>query len=308
MSLGFRDVIMYLEPREQQLVNTVKTFFSEEPGFVFEKVAGAGAFAVTLCFSNRFAGPNDYRKIAVKAQPSGNEGLEEEKRFLRTTAGRWLHENTIITEYVENGTLMDLQNRLGDPRALPNRLLWSIFLCLVNACVGMAYPPGNAFYQPRGPGEQLPEILPPGNRPPLNVEHADLHQGNIMIGNFDAYEHRLFPVLKIIDFGMAVPSDNAIEENIRAIGQVMCDLMWYGRDISTLVDDKLAGGNLDPTLDFDLLFVAAECIKDNPAERPTLSQLLSAVRPNIQKTYPDIPEETDAYIHQLLQEHLFNAS
>ncbi len=43
-----------------------------------------------------------------------------------------MNDNTIITEYLENGTLMNLKRRLGEnypPRKLPNRILWAMFLC-----------------------------------------------------------------------------------------------------------------------------------------------------------------------------------
>ncbi len=41
-----------------------------------------------------------------------------------------------------------------------------------------------------------------------------------MIGDFDPIEHRWFPVLKFIDFGLANEIDNAVAENILAIGEV----------------------------------------------------------------------------------------
>lgn len=81
--------------------------------------------------------------------------------------------------------------------------------------------------------------------------------------------------------------------------------MWSG-DISILLNDKMQGGNLDPTLDIGLLTLATDCRKDKPAHRPTLSQLLAIIRPGTRKTYPDIPEEDDLYITKLVQDFLLN--
>lgn len=54
----------------------------------------------------------------------------------------------------------------------------SNMIVVVQACVGMAYPPGNPNEQPTGPRDQIPETFPANNRPPLDVEHGDLHEAN----------------------------------------------------------------------------------------------------------------------------------
>ncbi|KAI0412627.1 kinase-like domain-containing protein [Xylaria grammica] len=317
----------YLGEREQTAASRLQEYFENEPGFAFEKVAGSGGFGVTLCFRNKNADPNGHRMIAVKAPTWENEDVPRERQSLRPLVwaqhsvtllavqfesenAEWLKKNTIITEYLENGTLSSLKRRLGGGyprRKLPNRVLWAIFLCLVRGCVGLAYPPGSRTKLPRNPRDQLLETIPDGNRPPRELYHGDLHEANIMIGDFEPREHRNFPVLKFIDFGLSSEKEDAVSGNIMDIGQVMCNLMWSGWDISDLMIDKNSANILDPNLDDELLDWATQCIEDDPADRPSLSALLSAIRPNLQKTYPNIPEESDRFISELIQRNILDA-
>ncbi|RYC61056.1 hypothetical protein CHU98_g5134 [Xylaria longipes] len=131
-------------------------------------------------------------------------------------------------EYLENGTLGQFQKRITNvttltlpsgleiPFLLPNRLLWSIFLCLIRTCVGMAWPPD-------GPNVVLEVPAPPE---PLTLAHMDMHNDNgrpssstikygfsgtnyqlqiVMFGDLDENEaeHRTVPIAKLIDFGEA---------------------------------------------------------------------------------------------------------
>ncbi|KAI8944528.1 hypothetical protein F4801DRAFT_585322 [Xylaria longipes] len=130
---------------------------------------------------------------------------------------------------------------------------------------------------------------------------------SVMLGEFEPIEHRRFPVLKFIDFGLAQERDNAVEENIQAIGVEMCELMWKPRDIAALIDDKKSANTLDPNLDSELLKLAAQCISQNPANRPSLQRLFTVVRQNTRKTYPNIGEETDAYISNLVRRYILDA-
>lgn len=45
-----------------------------------------------------------------------------------------------------------------------------------------------------------------------------------MFADLDRNEHRRFPLLKLIDFGLANPNEFAIEENISAVGSVRANL------------------------------------------------------------------------------------
>lgn len=57
-----------------------------------------------------------------------------------------------------------------------------------------------------------------------------------MLGDLGRDEHSRFPVLKIIDFGLASnDAENAVEENISAIGTVcanisQCSMLWLFED------------------------------------------------------------------------------
>ncbi|KAF2967378.1 hypothetical protein GQX73_g6212 [Xylaria multiplex] len=311
--------------QEEVIANKVKESFANEPGFVFEKVAGAGAFGVILRFQNKNAESSEYRTIAVKALATlGDDGPEAKTLKLLKWARHivtviqiplisdktmWIKYNAIITEYIENGTLMGLKQRLGQytnpPRKLPNRVLWAIFLCLARGCVAMAYPPpGDPEKTPTSSSDQLLETIPSNidSHPPRNLKHGDLHEGN----NQD--EHPIFPVLKFIDFGSASEDEEAIEENIEAIGTVMCELFWEARDINQLVNDKQGENILDPNLDPDLVLLTAQCVACNPADRPSLSHLLSVIIPKTHQKYPHLPDESDRYISGLVQRTVFDAS
>lgn len=110
---------------------------------------------------------------------------------------------TLLTEWIENGLVLGLVNRLPDfGQPLPNRMLWRFFLCckvsrfflmikqakasriVCRMCIGMAWHPK------RGPTEeQVLEAIPApdrgGVRPPESrFAHGDLNieNGKIFIG------------------------------------------------------------------------------------------------------------------------------
>ncbi|KAI1421233.1 hypothetical protein F5Y12DRAFT_718712 [Xylaria sp. FL1777] len=301
---------MRLEDHDVEAADKIKEFFAGESNYVFEKIIEAGSSAVIVCVQNKNAGPRGFRKIAVKTATWTNRDIGPETECLapliwaqhivtmikipfesKDTA--WIRDNTIITEYLENGTLRDFMERLkrDDPaRKIPNRVLWAIFLCLVRACIGIAYPPGDPKKAPSGPKDQILETLPPNlnTRPPSKLAHSDLHEGNIMFTDFDSIEHRRFPALKLIDFGMSVERTEGVEENILSVGE-----------------NKR---RLHPNLDSDLLTLVAQCLDRNPAKRPTLSRLLSVIRPKLEQTYPNIRQESDRNISDLVQKYLFDAA
>ncbi|KAI0534204.1 hypothetical protein GGR58DRAFT_67756 [Xylaria digitata] len=109
--------------------------------------------------------------------------------------------NWFFEEYLENGTLLNFIERLieansddddNPPAQLPNRMLWSIFLCLVKMVVGMAWPD----FQSRSFPEK--SIV---DRPLRSIQHADTHEGNLMFGTeTDPTFHSILPILKLIDF------------------------------------------------------------------------------------------------------------
>ncbi|KAI8945110.1 hypothetical protein F4801DRAFT_598362 [Xylaria longipes] len=144
---------------------------------------------------------------------------------------------TLLMEWIENGLLWDFyekRSELDEP--LPNRLLWSLFLCLCRMVVGLAWPPRDLGQPVRG--KPTLEVIPPldekGERPPKSrLLHGDFHGQNIMIDKLEPLEHKSIPLLKLIDFGMSrdlpvranEPKDLVVKTNLRAIGEVMLGLL-----------------------------------------------------------------------------------
>ncbi|KAI0164416.1 hypothetical protein GGR52DRAFT_585743 [Hypoxylon sp. FL1284] len=123
---------------------------------------------------------------------------------------RWIY-----LEFLENGTLFDFIRRAKQTqRSLPNRLLWSLFLCLIRMCVAMAWPP----IAP-GDWEHFSSVLEePRDIAARSILHNDFHNRNVMFGALEdpstaPPEHMLAPPLKLIDFGNALdladPEDRA---------------------------------------------------------------------------------------------------
>ncbi|KAK6076690.1 hypothetical protein SCUP234_07085 [Seiridium cupressi] len=187
-------------------------------------------------------------------------------------------------EYLENGTLDMLIKRLQDRGMhLPNRVLWSFFLCMVRACVALAYPPKGA------PGEDTQlENIPTDGRQPIELTHGDLHSANIMI------------VAKFIDLGEAkVDGDLGITENLYKVSLVKyrITLTWTPqrifiliirhefkirrarsmyRGFETLATEILPHGDgaKYPTLDPELREFLARCLATDEALRPGLQEML----------------------------------
>ncbi|RYO95984.1 hypothetical protein DL765_011722 [Monosporascus sp. GIB2] len=148
------------------------------------------------------------------------------------------HKDYLLLEFVENGDLFNFITKLNEKNlVVPNRVLWSFWLCLVRACVAMEYPPRKFHPRRRKDAEgeppnaelaalalddddrdlngkivdgQLFEDVPgPRRRWARNrMVHFDIDPKNIFIGGFDVNtrddEHLLVPRLKLADFGTAL--------------------------------------------------------------------------------------------------------
>ncbi|KAK8875200.1 kinase-like protein [Apiospora arundinis] len=79
----------------------------------------------------------------------------------------------LYLEYLEHGTLLRFVDMCIELQLyqIPNRLAWRFFLCLIRACVGMAYPP--SF---RMAGASW-EVVQPNTTPEDHI-HGDMHSGN----------------------------------------------------------------------------------------------------------------------------------
>ncbi|KAK8850891.1 kinase-like protein [Apiospora arundinis] len=226
----------------------------------------------------------------------------------RNTIGSWIY-----LEYLENGTLAQLVEKCddNDVEYIPNRLLWRIFLCLVRACVAMAYipdgPPANRYDE-----NEEPCTLAQGS---VSYSHNDMHSENVMIGDLlgdpDDLEHLICPVVKFIDLEShneyAGGEGMGVQRNLLNIGANMAEIIlrsgvlgidicgaaesddgvWFepggGYDgFSTAAKELLvrgANGRLpQPELDPDLRRLVCECTAINPRQRPRLaSDLLPTV-------------------------------
>ncbi|KAI0128060.1 kinase-like protein [Hypoxylon sp. NC0597] len=206
---------------------------------------------------------------------------------------------TLITEYVENGTLLELIDRCSyRQRPIPNRILWAFFACLARVCIAMAWPDRGVRGEPVV-FEQVPEDA--DERPKRQLTHGDLHPDNILIGDLEPYggEHLVAPILKVCDWGLArvVPDLHneglGVEQNVFDISRIM--RMLISLDTTFELEPKVvyippvgetqpggycltASPNLDrpnfPNLDEDLRDLVIQCTSVNPKERPSLDVLL----------------------------------
>ncbi|KAI1118952.1 kinase-like domain-containing protein [Nemania sp. NC0429] len=110
----------------------------------------------------------------------------------------------IMLELLENGDLSHFIIKVRERKdTIPNRVLWRFFLCLVRMCIGLAYPPDRIQEYNDLPGP-ITETVPGQLRNnPSRIVHFDMDPRNIFIGDFVGEEHRLTPLLKLGDFGLA---------------------------------------------------------------------------------------------------------
>ncbi|KAI1326271.1 hypothetical protein F5Y16DRAFT_232717 [Xylariaceae sp. FL0255] len=133
-------------------------------------------------------------------------------------------------EFLEHGSLQRLRDRVrADFRArnrtprIPNRILWSIFLCLIRGNIGMTYPMRQGI--PADPRTEQINV-PQGQS---GVVHNDLTLGNLMLTSYHGppplgpnTEHKCLGLMcKIIDFGGAGRSNKAITINMWEIAMVI---------------------------------------------------------------------------------------
>ncbi|KAL7622868.1 trans-aconitate methyltransferase 1 [Parahypoxylon ruwenzoriense] len=338
-----------------QIEDELRAHFAiQYPRFAFQGLLGRGAFGLTFCVVEKLSA-NRSRRLAVKrsVQPRGEDDLRNEIEWLQTLRGAehivrilghrdepaqrtGLRHNrrnltrrsriqdalegltgpVVVLEYLENGHLERLYRRLIQyDQLLPNRILWSFFLCLIRACVALAYPLNGTDDQPN----RL-ETVPADGRAPSMIEHADLHHANIMIGNpgNGFREHDLVPPLKFIDFGRARKGFQGVSDNIMINLIARHDVRisrWITtyRGFRTKATEILHHGNgrKYPTLDDDLRDFLARCLADEERDRPSLSTMLrvaeNAVRTKTAAAFPGNSGETDRAIRNFLQKFIYDA-
>ncbi|RWA07122.1 hypothetical protein EKO27_g7983 [Xylaria grammica] len=217
-------------------------------------------------------------------------------------------------EYLENGTLRQFEERVQNVTRLalpdgseiafllPNRLLWTIFLCLIRACVGMAWPP-------EGPDAVLEA---PTESEPSTFAHMDLQNENVMFGDLEESEaeHRTVPIVKLIDLGEAnerpagessVPPDpsavdtydnvlllanyrpntgrrnQGIDRNLLDVGVLMASLISKRTAFVVTCRRNMMDPSIHPFLDADLRLLIQRCLAVDPENRPRLEELMELV-------------------------------
>ncbi|KAI0095741.1 hypothetical protein F4776DRAFT_669652 [Hypoxylon sp. NC0597] len=216
----------------------------------------------------------------------------------------------LMVEFLENGTLGQFLRRAkATGEVLPNRVLWSIFLCLVRACIGMAYPP-------QGPPVRMEETR---DEKPTAIAHQDMHLGNAVFGEIEEppfetadgviYEHEHVPILKLIDFGLgrelslssAEPDELddvsydedlnleqyraksggrniGVDTNILDMGVLMGELIWLNEiAYENNLRRKFRDPKFRPHLDPDLRLLVQRCIAVNPRNRPRLDEFMALI-------------------------------
>ncbi|KAI0376439.1 kinase-like domain-containing protein [Hypomontagnella monticulosa] len=226
--------------------------------YEFEKIIGHGSWGFTMKMrvndgdSGPSLLPKKVKRFVIKrALTEGAQAnLRRELGFLQQLQGSmniqqlyhvegepvagtisWLKGPSLVSEWIENGLIQDLLGRIADwNQPLPNRMLWRIFLCFVRMLVAMAWP-GVAIQR----NEVLPRTGPSGNRPlKSRILHGDFNIQNVMVGDFDQLDHRLVPIIKLIDFGGAseLPDtqspESAAKANMYYVGEIMLSLIGGG--------------------------------------------------------------------------------
>ncbi|GAW17783.1 hypothetical protein ANO14919_072500 [Xylariales sp. No.14919] len=233
---------------------------------------------------------------------------------------------TLVLEYLENGSLNRLRERVIQARAsVPNRVLWSIFLCLIRSCVAMSYPPD----APPGSEPGLEEI--PQNPPddaPRGYIHADMHPGNIIVGSLrDFPDHSRVPVVKLIDFGLALESGASAPRNILDASKNILWLITHRLDIIgphrevykgietmayPLLPDDITGEEPYPSLDLDLRDLLVKCMAGDRDVRPTLAGVFGIAKRAVQERNaqfygPRGALESDEAVRQFVQQFIYDA-
>ncbi|KAI0442256.1 kinase-like domain-containing protein [Xylaria telfairii] len=161
---------------------------------------------------------------------------------------------TIILELLENGDLSNFIVKVREQNEdIPNRVLWSFLLCLVRMCIGLAFPPDRIEEYDNMPGPITETFIDYLKDEQSRIVHFDMDPRNIFIGGLSEDEHRITPILKLGDFGLAVEvageKDDEYYEFMRRAGkrafyapeQFCADWDYIPRDAGLIQEHPIAG-------------------------------------------------------------------
>ncbi|RYP55996.1 hypothetical protein DL769_009996 [Monosporascus sp. CRB-8-3] len=216
------------------------------------------------------------RKLAIEAQETrlkAQAQARERKRSLRTRgkakepappddedadadAGDDDHDY-ILLEYMKNGDMANMLYRLNEQdERVPNRVLWSFFLCLIRGCIGMAWYP-RRFHPQRGnnPDRDLIEQIPAGGsvqeRCMKRMVHFDIDLKNSMFC-FRSSPRWVLIFIQVLIGSADGPSDDPGSEH-RVVPRIKeqftqdWDTLPLNRDGSNVCDEPIAGNYGPPT-------------------------------------------------------------
>ncbi|KAI2462969.1 hypothetical protein F4781DRAFT_437910 [Annulohypoxylon bovei var. microspora] len=232
----------------------------------------------------------------------------------------------IFTEHAENGaarTPIARHREQYEEEQLPSRLLRRLRMCLIRACIEMAYYDAAQHGQPADPTTATLES--PGSIAPGPLAHQDLGSHNVVVGaatlDDGAPEHDATPIPKLIDFGEAGELDPTYndyegtgpERNVADIAEESHgvppaarreaarrgrshrrrpDLRDLGGSAHQQRDNLVAGGE-----ELDLIDLAYLCMSAENHARPGLVALAETVHERVANRGPDGTErETDQAI------------
>ncbi|RYO98409.1 hypothetical protein DL763_002248 [Monosporascus cannonballus] len=217
------------------VVQDIYNLFEFDPNFEYEHILGQGRNGVACVVREREDG--QFRRRIVVKRPTAKDPfiadkVRKELQILKSwmisppgnddpseLIGQLFEGPILITEHLDSGSLKRFINRaLKVDYQIPNRVLWRIFLC------PLAFPPGDERNE-----HLVPETMwrtrsskTPRNRVLVNqtqylqILHNDLHDENVVFGDLDlvawSIEHRMVPILKMIDFGSAEKFDFGSDE------------------------------------------------------------------------------------------------
>ncbi|KAI1304798.1 kinase-like domain-containing protein [Xylaria venustula] len=336
-----------------ELAEEIPAYFTSSTFWQYERMLGHGSYGLAILVGQKGVGSNGFRMVVKVALDSGGTQLRNEISWLKQLNGAmhivrmiastdpqsphldnnrdppvaWVFDALVrirgpllAMEYVNGGNLTNLFSRMEQERVhMPNRMLWSLFLCMIRACIGMAYPIGAALTS----AKSTLETIPPGRAPGL-LKHGDIALRNIMIGTpGQEKEHVTGHVFKLIDFGAAEGVRAGSPNNLFGISEALASFITMKpykilnqtrmhKGSQTRGGYLLPGprGNPYPWLDTDLANLMAECMYLDPGRRPTLAQALDRASNAVLNKTPNMfarpKDETDKAIRNFTQEFILD--
>ncbi|KAI1746027.1 kinase-like protein [Xylaria scruposa] len=332
----------------------VKGRFESASYWEYERFLGNGTYGMTVLLREKDQlAAADPKRIALKLAKRGNRAgtlqLRNELKFLKILRGAMHIVNMVAScddlnsvnggdvasrsvfgplqalmqgpavalEYLDQGDLVTLKIDIDNfQQRMPNRVLWSLFTCLIRACIGMAYP----LEGPEGTPSVLETVRTDGTGL-RGIVHQDLAARNIVLGSEDGIEeHGIGYLFKLIDFGNTREYDlpRGPRDNLYDCAKLIYQLMDYEpiQNYPAVWKDHLTrAGNIVPMeadysddpfprVDFDLRDLVARCLYVDAAQRPTLQEALDAGLAAVVRdpeTFPDPDDETDEAIRDFFQ-------